>query len=248
MRWLRAIPVLLIPVIAGCEGQTAPTQKTTAPAADTTPLAGDGHGTNTAGTDAAGGGDASIIELLRKQAPQTPASRLPAGHPPIGGGGGAMPPAAEPAVSLRFAAPEEWEAQPPSNQMRRYQYQLPGGGGELIVYSFSGGGSVAANIDRWRRQFTGPDGKEVPAAEVKQERFQVGPFQTTLMEVAGQYTASMMPGMGAQDPQADYRMIAAVIETDGGPWFVKATGPSEALAAQREQIMNFILSAELAGD
>lgn len=257
MSWFRAFSIFLVLILFGCEQQAAPQTKTSSTAADTVPVHGADDGDHTGHAHGPAGGetpdgDASIIELLRRQAPQAPASRLPAGHPPIGNTG--MPAAtADPTgVALRFEAPEDWVSQPPSNEMRRYQYQLPGpgegGGGELIVYSFSGGGPVAMNIDRWRKQFTQPDGSEVPPDQVKQERFKVGEFQTTLMEVSGQYTNSMMPGMGAQAPQPDHRMIGAIIETDAGPWFVKATGPSESLAAQREKILAFILSAEVAGD
>ncbi|RMF70751.1 MAG: hypothetical protein D6744_18990, partial [Planctomycetota bacterium] len=212
------------------------------------------------------GDDASkIVDLLRKDAPQPAAGGLPAGHPPIDGASPA--PAAAPAlpeghppiegaapsklVELEFDLPEGWTERPPSNMMRRAQYELPGGDDgspvELVVYYFGPGegGSVQANLDRWKGQFTTADGKPLPAEAIREEAFESNGLKMRLLEVHGTFNSAMMPGVGGGAQTAEQRMIAGIVETPSGPWFIKAVGPDAAIAAQREQITAFLKSARV---
>jgi hypothetical protein len=42
-----------------------------------------------------------------------------------------------------------------------------------------------------------------------------------------------MPSGPLPPPKRDFRMLAAVIEGDDGPWFLKMTGPQRTIAAAK---------------
>lgn len=173
---------------------------------------------------------------------------LPANHPPIGKT--APPDTSGPAV--KFDAPPEWKSTPPKSNMRKAQYVLPraagdAADGELVIFYFGKGegGGVMDNLDRWKAQMTAADGKPLPDSAVVRDQFEAGGMKVHLIDIAGTYAAgAMVPGQPAAAPVANYRMIAAVIESPNGPWFVKATGPVETISQQREAIRAFIASAK----
>jgi hypothetical protein len=56
-----------------------------------------------------------------------------------------------------------------------------------------------------------------------------------------------MMGSGPTTPQPDSRLIGAVVEGPGGPWFFKATGPSQTLADQRQGFRDMLMALHPAG-
>ncbi|GMU83883.1 MAG: hypothetical protein AMXMBFR47_37530 [Planctomycetota bacterium] len=194
------------------------------------------------------------------------ADALPPGHPPIDGGaapapapapaaGGALPPGHPPLggapAELKFDTPAGWTAQPPAAGMgRKAQYvisKVEGDpeDGEAVVFFFGTGqgGNVALNLDRWRGMFSGPDGAPLPAEAAKTETFEAGPMKITLLDVVGRYTPSSM-GRPQGGPKDNYRMLGAVIETPGGNWFVRATGPNATMEKNRAAMIEFLKSAK----
>jgi hypothetical protein len=151
---------------------------------------------------------------------------------------------AESAAGLSFAVPKDWAAGTPTSAMRAAQFALPaekegGDTPELVLFFFGSGqgGNTQANIDRWIGQMQQADGKS-SAEKAKRESRKVGKYTVSLVTVDGSYAGGMMGGMGANphaDPhggggtKSDYRLWAAVVEGDGGPWFFKATGPKGAM-------------------
>jgi hypothetical protein len=147
---------------------------------------------------------------------------------------GAAGPAGQPDSSgmidvgaVSFKLPPKWEAQAPKSSMRRAQVSASGSAGpaELIVYFFGpqGAGTAKANIDRWTGQFTNPDGS--PISDAKQTSSKVSTFDVTKLEVAGQYASGMAAPGQPQAPQAGQRLMAAIVSTEGGPYYFKFLGP-----------------------
>jgi hypothetical protein len=128
--------------------------------------------------------------------------------------------------------------------MRMAQATIPGeaGPGDLVLFHFGpgGGGGVDANIERWIGQM------EVAAGtEPKRESFtNDNGLKVTWVEVEGTLLPSAM-GMGPSTAQPDSRMLAAVVEGAGGPWFFKATGPSSTLDAQRDAFLGMLRGARV---
>jgi hypothetical protein len=134
--------------------------------------------------------------------------------------------------SIAFKVPGKFTVQQPKSQMRRAQLSVsgPAGPAELIVYFFGpqGAGTTKDNIDRWVGQFTNSDG--APMSDAKQSSSKVSGFDVTKVEVAGQFTATM-GGPGQQGaPRTSQRLLAAIVETDGGPFYIKFIGPSATVA------------------
>ena len=140
-----------------------------------------------------------------------------------------------PAASLTFTVPDGWVSQKPSSSMRVAEFTLPKVTGDeedasLVLYFFGGqGGSAEANIDRWIGQMQQPDGKPSKDA-AKRTAMTVNQLPISLVDVTGTYVAEMSPGSADRLNKPGFRLEAAVIETPGGPYFVKLTGPAKTVA------------------
>ncbi len=47
-------------------------------------------------------------------------------------------------------------------------------------------------------------------------------------------------GSGPTTPQPGFRLLGAVVEGEGGPWFFKLTGPEATLASEREAFFGLL--------
>ena len=146
---------------------------------------------------------------------------------------------------LSFVLPAGWEKVPPSSSMRVAQAVIPGpgGGAEMAVFHFGAGqgGDVEANLQRWVGQVE-PDAGSAP----QRETFESNGLRVTWVEVRGTLKAGQM-GMGPATAQPNSRLLGAVIEGDGGPWFFKATGPDAILGPQRDAFVAMLRSARPRG-
>ncbi len=150
--------------------------------------------------------------------------------------------------AVSFKLPTKWEAQQPKSSMRRAQLSASGSAGpaELIVYFFGpqGAGSADANIERWVGQFSNADGS--PVSDAKQSKAKVSTFEVTKVEVAGQYAGGMAAAGQAQAVQAGQRLLAAIVDTDGGPYYFKFLGPDATVIEQRggfEEVIASVVSS-----
>lgn len=137
-----------------------------------------------------------------------------------------------------FTLPEGWTREQPSSQMRLAQASIPGpaGAGELTVFFFGpgGGGDLESNLQRWINQVE-------PDEEPSRDSFTLGTWKVTWVEAVGTLKPSTM-GAGPDKPQPDSRLLGAVVEGEGGPWYFKATGPAATLDAQREAFLDMLKS------
>lgn len=199
-------------------------------------------------TLAACGGDEEMPDPMSETAAPSSAASAPAQESapiaPITSRGGTPPSAAAPQGSgeIDFNLPAGWQSETPSSNMRMMQASIPGPGGpgQLAVFHFGpgGGGGVQDNIQRWIGQME-PEAGSQPAI---QELQTANGFKVTWVEVVGTMLPSTM-GMGPDTPQPNSRLLGAVVEGPGGPWFFKATGPKDTLAAEREDFLAMLRNA-----
>ena len=146
--------------------------------------------------------------------------------------------------AVSFKLPPKWEAQQPGSSMRRAQVSASGSAGpaELVVYFFGpqGAGTAQANIDRWIGQFTTPDGS--PISGVKPTASKISTFEVTQVEVAGNYAGAMATPGQPQAPQAGQRLLAAIVVTDGGPYYFKFLGPDATVVEHRAAFADVVAS------
>lgn len=151
---------------------------------------------------------------------------------------------------LNFKVPAEWARKPGGSPMRLAEFTLPGPGGdaELAVFRFArGGGDVASNLNRWRSQFTGAEGKPLGEADGKVQEMVRGPLKITLVDLAGTYVAQVTPGGAERYNDPNYRMMSAIVEGSGDPYFFKAVGPAQTMALWEEPFANFSVTFAIDG-
>ncbi len=150
-------------------------------------------------------------------------------------------------AQLRFQAPDGWRVETPASEMRVGQFVLPrsnpdGEDAELVVYFFGGaGGSIEANLARWIRQIEQPDGRDSRTVATTAE-FSSNGLEVTTVDLTGTYVAAVRPGSAETHNKQGYRLIAAVVETPGGPYFVKLTGPADTVKRWESSVREFLQS------
>ena len=154
---------------------------------------------------------------------------------------------AESAAGVRWTAPAGWKVEA-ARPMRAATYSIAPAAGdqgiaECVVNYFGPGqgGGVDANIERWRGQVLGADGK--PATAKIDKRTGRG-VPITLIDSTGTYTGMGGP-MGGGKPAAGYRLIGAIVEGPGGSVFFKLTGPAKTIAAQQKNFELLLASIQV---
>jgi hypothetical protein len=141
------------------------------------------------------------------------------------------------AAGLSFKAPESWKSIPTKSQMRKAQLQVEAVKGDdfpalLVVYVFPGGaGTVDANIERWQKQFSGPDGNppKIESKTVKGKNVDV-----TRVETSGHYKPSPIPGVAPEPERDNARLLGAIVVTDRFGYFLKMVGPDKTMNSIRK--------------
>ena len=142
--------------------------------------------------------------------------------------------------AITLTAPAGWQQMQPSSSFVAAEFALPRAEGDdadgrLTVST--AGGTVEANVDRWKGQF-GPQAKQA-----RPEEIDVDGLKVTLVDLSGNFKDQRGPFAPAVD-RPGYRMIAAIVPVDGQLHFIKATGPEKTIAAHADQIREFIRSVK----
>jgi hypothetical protein len=111
----------------------------------------------------------------------------------------------------------------------------------VFFFGPGGGGGVDANIERWIGQMDRPD-----SAAPARETFDANGLRVTAIDLSGTLKASTIGSFPTTD-QPGYRMLAAVVEGPGGPWFLRAVGPEATMAEQREAFLAMLRGVRAGG-
>jgi hypothetical protein len=150
----------------------------------------------------------------------------------------------ESAAGLKWTAPAGWKSEG-TRPMRAATYTVPPvagdtGSAECGVYFFGAGqgGSVQANLDRWKGQIMAPGGKPADAKIAKRT---IHGLAVTTIDASGDYTGMGGPMASSKSVQSNYRLLGAIVEGPGGNVFLKFAGPAKTIAASQakfEQMLN----------
>lgn len=141
---------------------------------------------------------------------------------------------------LKSTTPAAWKAQEPT-KLRIHTFTIPKAkndteDAELAVFFFGAGqgGDVAGNLKRWKSFFEAPEGKTVDDIS-KVEKFKVGAAELAYLDISGVYLSKFPPFApnAKVTKKPHYRMLAVVFECDGGPYFIRLTGPADTVAAAK---------------
>lgn len=159
----------------------------------------------------------------------------------------ATPALADSAAGLRWTPPVGWKSEA-ARPMRAATYSVPPAagdatGGEVAINFFGPGqgGSVDANIERWKSQVQGPDGKPAPATVATRA---VRGIAIRTIDATGAYTGMGGPMMASPKVVPGYRLLGAIVEGPGGHVFVKFAGPAKTVAANRQKFEELLNSFE----
>lgn len=140
------------------------------------------------------------------------------------------------ARELVFPAQPGWERETPTSALRKAQFRLPRVAGDaedasLVVFHFGagGGGGHEANLARWAGQFEQPDGSDSRARLVSSTR-EVAGLDVLDVALDGTYVAETAPGSGTRVRKEGWRMLASIVASDHGAYYVKLVGPAATVA------------------
>ncbi len=145
-------------------------------------------------------------------------------------------------LDYRTTVPAGWTSRAPASAMRLAEYVVAPNtaneGAEVVVYFFGkgSGGSVDANLARWKGQFSTPDGSPVPETITRDSS---GAFPITFAEYRGTYAR----GIGAGSPdqaKPGQALLAGIAETPRGTLFIQLFGPAARVSAEREAFKRFV--------
>jgi hypothetical protein len=142
-------------------------------------------------------------------------------------------------MGLQAPKPATWIEHPPSGLGRIANYTVPGRDGNeaahVVVYYFGQGqgGDVESNIERWQYQFRAePDG--TPQEPIV-EQIEVGGMAITIVELAGAWMK-----MGQSWYTEDQLFIAAIVQVAEGSVFIRFTGQTATVEANRAAFTRMI--------
>jgi hypothetical protein len=144
-------------------------------------------------------------------------------------------------LDLHAHVPDAWLPEPVASRMRVLQFRVPGGaeGGdaELIVDFFGPGqgGSLEANVARWKSPFSAPNGGEVQPVITRLS----GGLPATRVALEGRYARGIGIGPGAQ-ALSSRMLLAALVETPRGTLYPQLHGPAATVKAARQDFIAFI--------
>jgi hypothetical protein len=145
-------------------------------------------------------------------------------------------------LDYQTSVPAKWVSRPPTSSSRLAMFTVPGADSastaEVVVYSFGStpGGNVTANIERWRGQFSTPDGSPVPE---KVTRDSSGAFPITIAEFRGTYRRGVGAG-SADSVRTGQALVSAIVETPRGALFIQLFGPAAPVLAERDTFVRFV--------
>lgn len=147
---------------------------------------------------------------------------------------------AEGAVLLK--APGHWQKVQPKINMIEAEFAVPKIGEDDAngrVTMMASGGSIEQNIERWYGQF---EMEKDPAEPVVKE---VNKVKVHIVDLSGTYLDTMGNPAGPKTKKENYRMLAAIIETPEGNYYVKCYGPAGTMEKNAEAFQKMIESVRV---
>ncbi len=132
---------------------------------------------------------------------------------------------------LAWDVPEGWSESASASSMREVSL-IFGENGSGECYVMRAGGSITANVNRWRSQMNLDPLPESAIAELP--RRPLFGMQAVAVEMAGDYT-----GVGAGEAKQDYRLLGVILPVSSTSLFVKMIGPADAVEANRAKFEAF---------
>jgi hypothetical protein len=149
---------------------------------------------------------------------------------------------------LKSKIPAGWKSEKPASNERMAQFRLPKAAGDmedaamfLFYFGKGKGGPAKENIDRWQKMIDPPKGKTADDVS-KVETFKVGDMEVTLLTMKGSYKQKKRPFDPNEEPtlKPDYCLMAAILATPNGPYFLRLTGPVKTVESHQKALVDWL--------
>ncbi|MCU0702960.1 MAG: hypothetical protein MUF18_03110 [Fimbriiglobus sp.] len=126
--------------------------------------------------------------------------------------------------------PATWKAEKPANLLRSHQFKLPSddktyADAELTV-SPKSSDDVTKNFDKWKTQFTPPDGKKVEDV-TKTSSFEVSGVKVHVLDVSGTWKYKERPfdPKSKEEIKPEYRAVWVIVVGKDDTTHLRLSGP-----------------------
>ena len=126
--------------------------------------------------------------------------------------------------------PAAWKAEKPANLLRSHQFKLPSddktyADAELTV-SPKSSDDVAKNFDKWKAQFTPPDGKKAEDV-TRTSEFKVGEVKVHVLDVTGTWKFKERPfdPKSKEEIKPEHRAVWVIVVGKDDTTHLRLSGP-----------------------
>ena len=140
-----------------------------------------------------------------------------------------------------FTVPAGWrevQLTPDQQGFIDARFEIPAAGEDVSLTLSTVGGGVQANVDRWIGQFTLSEGV---TPEI--ETLTIDGIDVTWVELRGAFGGSGGPFAGGSPPQTGWMMLGVAFEGEPRDFYLKLTGPAEAVDDLKADFRGFVESA-----
>ncbi len=142
--------------------------------------------------------------------------------------------------TLTLELPAAWPKKQAASRILEHEFSAPPAEGEETagrLTMMSAGGSVKANVDRWRGQFASND------VQPKIEKKVVDGMPVHVVDLQGTFNDRPRPfGPGVR--RDNYRMFGVIVEGKAGLYFIKFYGPKKTMDTHEEAFRKVIDSID----
>jgi len=139
------------------------------------------------------------------------------------------------AADVDWTAPKMWAPVSNTSAIRKATYSVPplqGERGASLCTVTKAGGTVDANIERWKEQFRAPT--------FKRSEMSPNNVKVTVVELRGEYLD--MPPMPPDAGKPTYEMLAAIAQTEPELTFFKLIGTEKSIEAAKADFLDLVQS------
>lgn len=144
-------------------------------------------------------------------------------------------------AGLRWKLPPRWKLGP-RRPMRVATYIIPSpspnqvANGECSLFYFGQrqGGSIAANLNRWKQQFR-PEAGKSNLTLTKRDTQTIRGLKVATLELRGTFLFSPRPMSPTKIPRPNHHMLSAIVRAPKGLVFFKCVGPHSVMRPARRE-------------
>lgn len=142
---------------------------------------------------------------------------------------------------LKSKTPDGWKKGTPTTDVQHAVFTIPKVEGDpedakLTVFFFKGsGGSLDANIKRWKDAFKSPAGDKA-----KVEKMKVGDVEVTTVDLQGTYLFKVTPMDTKSVEKPDFRMVGVYFNSKNGPYFMRFVGPAKTMDKNMDDFRSWL--------